>query len=257
MDDETAEPKIKSVEKSARLIEVIAKRGEATTKELAAACDLPLGTVFDHLYTLESLGYAVKSGEGYRLGATFLHLADRMRNSLPIYKRSKPHLNDLARRTGNHASLMIEENGYGSYLYTAEGESDLTLIGPLGSRTPLHITAPGKALLAFMPEDRVDEILSTRELVTPTDRTIATEDELRDRLAEIRDRGYSLDREEGLRGMYGIAAPVLDRSDDSLLGAISLYTAADTGIDPFEQAVADDLLKTKNKIELNLAYGDG
>jgi DNA-binding IclR family transcriptional regulator len=256
MNNETPAPKIKSVEKSARIIEEIAKRGRATTNELSNACELPLGTVFDHLYTLESLGYVVKEDERYRLGTTFLYLADQMRNSLPIYKRSRPHLDELARKTGEHASLMIEENGYGVYLYTAEGKNNLTLIGSLGSQTPLHVSAPGKALLAFMPRERVDSIVAEHGLEPATEETVTTERELHDQRAQILDRGYSLDHEEGIRGLYGIATPILDRSDNSLLGAITLYTAADTNIDQFEQTMVDKLFKTKNKIEINLAYGD-
>jgi DNA-binding IclR family transcriptional regulator len=256
MNDETPAPKIKSVEKSAGIIEAIAKRGRATTNELADACELPLGTVFDHLYTLESLGYVVKEDDRYRLGTTFLYLADQMRNSLPIYKQSKPHIDELARNTGEHASLMIEENGRGIYLYTAEGENNLTLIGSLGSQTPLHVSAPGKALLAFMPDERADAIVAEHGLDPATERTVTTESELHEQRARIRDRGYSLDHEEGIKGLYGIATPIIDRSNSSLLGAITLYTAADTNIDQFEQTMVDKLFKTKNKIEINLAYGD-
>lgn len=255
MRSEMSEPKIKSVEKSTRIVEEIAKRGKATTNELADSCDLPLGTTFDHLYTLESIGHVVKSGDQYRLGTAFLRLADRMSKSLPIYRQSKPRLDDLAQKTGEHASLMIEEEGYGVYLYTAEGENDLTLVSSLGVRTPLHVSAPGKALLAFMPRNRVDNIVSERGLESATDETVTSESDLHDQRETIRERGYSLDREEGIKGLYGIATPVVERSNDSILGAISLYTAADTSIDQFKRSTVDDLLKTKNKIEINLTYG--
>jgi len=78
----------------------------------------------------------------------------------------------------------------------------------LGSRGPMFCSALGKAMLAFMPEDQIDEILrgSPREKVTQYSNTSLTK--IKASLAETRKTGISVSREESIAGVIGFAAPV-------------------------------------------------
>lgn len=254
MDIPDREMKIKAVQKSATILDALVKLDGATAEELSTYLEYPLSTTFDHLYTLEAIGNVVKRGEEYQLGSRLLELGDQMRLSSSVYTYSKPHLNKLSMETNRHASLMIEENGYGVYIYTAEGQESGPLIGSLGQKTMMHASAPGKALLAKSDPERIETILERRGLPPVTDQTITDEAKLQRTLTTIRDRGYALDNEEGIEGMYGIAAPVVDKSTNELLGAISSYTASNKDIETFENNIANKILEVKNRIELNITY---
>jgi DNA-binding IclR family transcriptional regulator len=81
----------------------------------------------------------------------------------------------------------------------------------LGRTVPLHATSTGKALLAFLPAAEVSRVLA-EELPAFTDATITTPEALAAELAATRARGYGTCAGELESSLYGVSAPVLDRS---------------------------------------------
>jgi DNA-binding IclR family transcriptional regulator len=77
-------------------------------------------------------------------------------------------------------------------------------------RTPTYSSAPGKAILAALPEGELDDFFEQVTLKEFTPTTFATPGKLRAELASISQRGYSLDRAEGLEGIHCVAAVILD-----------------------------------------------
>jgi len=94
------------------------------------------------------------------------------------------------------------------------------LYADTGERRPLHATGLGKAILAWQPKAAVDRVLA-QKLARFTRKTIVSAAGLREELARIRDRGYAIDDEEGVRGLRCVAAPILDREGTSV-GALSM-----------------------------------
>jgi len=92
--------------------------------------------------------------------------------------------------------------------------------GHVGTRAPLHSTGLGKAILAHLPEERVESIVDHHGMPASTPETITDRDELFDALERIRDRGFAFDDEERLRGLRCVAAPIL--ANDDVVGAISV-----------------------------------
>lgn len=61
-------------------------------------------------------------------------------------------------------SLVTEENGRSVYLYQSKGEYAVNLDTHVGYRSHLHNTGIGMAILAYLPQERVEEIIETWEL---------------------------------------------------------------------------------------------
>jgi DNA-binding IclR family transcriptional regulator len=80
----------------------------------------------------------------------------------------------------------------------------------IGASYPVHCTSVGKAMLAFLPEDRAAEIIKRLRFERHTHRTIASPEALRTELEKIRRRGYAVDDEELEEGLRCIAVPVRD-----------------------------------------------
>ncbi|MGW3810278.1 IclR family transcriptional regulator [Micromonospora sp. NPDC005113] len=88
------------------------------------------------------------------------------------------------------------------FVHVVESETPLRYVLPLGLRIPLHAGAAGKAILAHLDDDVVDEL----RLARFTDRTIVKKYQLRAELALIRERGYAVSSGERIEGATGIAA---------------------------------------------------
>ena len=81
----------------------------------------------------------------------------------------------------------------------------------LGARCPCYSCAPGKVLVAFLPSDERDETVSRIEFKRFTATIITSKRQFRQELDEICERGFAVDRGEGLAGVHCVAAPIFDR----------------------------------------------
>ena len=243
-----------ATETSLRILETLKGLDGAGVTEVANRLDLPKSTVHNHVSTLLRNEYVVKEGNTYRVGLQFLEFGEYIRNRMPIYDVARPEVERLADETGELSNLLVEEHGKGVYLSRAEGNKAVRLDTYAGMRVHLHCTALGKAILAYLPEERVREILDAHGLPKRTDTTITDEEKLFDELEGIRERGYARDTEERVAGLRCVAAPIRNLNGDPL-GAISVSgpTSRMKG-ERFEEEVPEELISTANVIELNLNY---
>ncbi|MFC7157515.1 IclR family transcriptional regulator [Halomarina halobia] len=225
MDD--PEVPINSVKRSYQVIDEIRERGRAGVTELAAALDLPKSTVHNHLRTLERLDYLVEDGGRYRLGIKYLHVGRESRNSREVFVRGRETVRRLQEQADAHSQLVIEENGMGAILLATRWDyEDLppTARHVYPTRAHLHSNAPGKAILAHLPDERVDEIVARHGLPSRTNRTVTDADALREELETVRRRGHAVDWGELIEGMVGVAAPIL--TGETVYGALAAYGPA-------------------------------
>ncbi len=89
-----------------------------------------------------------------------------------------------------------------------------------GEAVYLHNTALGKAILAHLPKERVEEIIDRHGLPSKTDRTITDKKELFETLEGVHERGIAFDDEERINGLRCVAVPILDNG--KTIGAISV-----------------------------------
>ncbi len=245
---------VRTTEKTLALVEELMERGPCGVTELADGLEMGKSAVHNHLTTLRKHGYVLKEGDEYGLGLKFLEVGGSTRKSMEFYQVAEPEVKALADETGELANLLVEEQGMGVYLMRSKGEEAVDLDTYAGLRTNLHTTALGKAILAYLPEERVEEIIERRGLERETPRSIGTREELFETLEEVRERGYAIDDGERLEGLRCIAAPVKDSSDD-VLGAISVSAPASRISDEdLHGSLPERVLSAANVVELNINY---
>jgi DNA-binding IclR family transcriptional regulator len=248
------EPQVKSAKTTLELVEALVDLDGATVTELAEEIDRPTSTVHDYLKTLETEGYVIREGESYHTSARFLELGTRRRKQMPLYQMAKPELERLANEIGEHACLMTEENGLGVLTCTVKGEKAVQVNTYGGARSKLHMTAPGKSILAHFPEGRRDEILERRGLTRRTDNTITSRESLEEELGRIRERGYATDDQEMFEGMRAVAAPVLQPSGQ-VLGSIGVYGPVNRlDNERFTEHIPQNVLQAANVVQVNITY---
>ena len=102
-----------------------------------------------------------------------------------------------------------------------EAHREFRLIGRLGAEVHFHATAAGKAIAAFLPQERRAEILTSLPLKAITKRTFTDPLKVEKDWAEIRRRGFALNNEETIVGAAFLAAPLFD-SRESVCGSITV-----------------------------------
>jgi DNA-binding IclR family transcriptional regulator len=249
----TTNPPIKSTALAFEILEWINERGGATLGELVDQFDKPQSTVHDHLTTLTDTGYLRKDDDNYHVSVRFLKLGGLARARSRLFRAGKQELVQLARTTGEHANMMVEENGLGIFLYKEKGDDSVRLDTYEGMEAYLHTTAMGKAILAELPDDRREEIIEEHGLPRITENTITEYDQLMDELEEIRERGYAIDNEERIDGIRCIAAPII--SHGRVFGAVSVSAPRSRmSGDRFESEIPSEVQNTANIIEVNIQH---
>ncbi|MFB6184486.1 MAG: IclR family transcriptional regulator [Haloarculaceae archaeon] len=246
---------LKTVETTVEIIRELERQDGSTVTELAGRLDLSKGGVYNHLATLRQQRLVVKDGDTYRLGLHFQTLGEYVKYNTPLYSAGKDEIDDLAEETGEYAHLMAEEHGQGIHIYKASAEravGDRYHQANLQRPDHLHYSSTGKAVLAHLPESKVDRIVDEHGLPRRTEHTITDRDELFAELERIRDRGYATNDEEEIPGLRAVGAPIKS-SDGDVLGSISVSAPVSRlQGDRFETELPETVVQTANVIELNL-----
>lgn len=211
---------LKSVRRSFDIVEALEVNEGMTMTELADELDLPPSTAHVYLQTLVDSGYVVRDGDEYHLGFRFLKHGGYVRHRLDIYQAAKSEIDDLARRTGEVVDFGIMENGKRVLVYKSEGPDGVTQKPVTGDYAYMHMTALGKAMLATLPDERVEEIIDEHGLPKATQYTIDDREELFEELDAINERGYSVENQERREGIRAVGAAIA--RDEGRPSAISI-----------------------------------
>lgn len=201
----------RALDRGLALLDALIRKQPQTLSELARSCNLAKSTAYRLLLTLKARGFVKEGADGrYRTGHRSIWLTGA---SLPIQRE----LDRLRARTGETANLGILSGREIEYVARAVSAHALRWGVDIGSRVPCYCTAMGKAVMAFRP----DVVYRPEELEARTPRTITDPFELRAQLELVRLRGYAIDDEEIIQGVFCIAVPVRDESGE-VIGALSV-----------------------------------
>jgi len=244
---------IGAVERAFEIVAALDKLGSAGASAVARELDLSKSTAYTHLHTLDEAGYAVKEDGTYRLSCRFLELGSNVQYGVELYRRGKDEVKALAADTDERTNLVIEEDGLGTCVYTTDAKGSMDIhMGP-GETYHMHATGTGKAILAHLPQDRVDEIVAKHGLPEFTDNTVTTRETLDRKLARIREEGISFDEEETVEGLRCIAAPVV--VDGEPLGALSVSGPSQRfNNDEREAELVEAVREAANVVQLNFVF---
>lgn len=220
-------------------------------KEVAARIDLPESTLFRILLTLKSQGYLVQSDDGsYGLPDKLLfgrlhERAERLRVQV------RPYLSSLVRQFDETASLAYLFGEQVRVLDTLETFQEIRMNNRPGRVLPPHCSALGKAITAFQDSALIDRMLETYGLIRRTEFTVVDRAALTEEFAEIRERGYAVDRQETALGGICLAAP-LQFPGKSIVAAISISTPIVRMSPERETEVRDSLVKAVSRASSEL-----
>ena len=212
---------LKTTATSIEVLHLVEEMEGARVSELASRLEAPKSTVHGHLATLRSEGFLEKRGDVYRIGPELLYLGNHVRTRREEYDVAARFTGRLFRETGLDATFVAEMRGRAVCLHTTTDNNVGFDHERVGDRRYLHNTAFGKAILAELPRERVESILERWGQPRETEKTVTDRETLFSELAEIRDRGYAVNRGENMNGLYAIGAAATD-SAERVIGAFSV-----------------------------------
>lgn len=199
----------------------------AFDSELARHLDRSKGGVYKHVQTLTDRGYLVKDGTDYHLGLRFWTLGTAVRDRL-VPDRVRSVVDDLAASIGHVVTLVIYESGMATVVYRQASAAPEQAFDT-GDTLPLHATASGKAILAYLPQSTRSTVIEG-DLEAYTDATLITRDRLKDELETVRQQRLASDHGEYDADVECIAAPIVDASGFPR-GAVSVTSGSDQLLD--------------------------
>lgn len=233
---------IQSLNRAVGIISLFSpQRPELGVSDIAAAKGLNKATAWSLIKTLVENGLLAQNTETrkYRLGSLCYELGMVFAATLDINRLASEPVHRLAGRINLTTRLGIWDRSSVLVTLVAHARGQETMAHQLGPRVPAYCTAIGKAALAFLTDDVLENYFEEAVLERLTPHTITERHALMEEVVAIRERGYAVGREELVLGRSGIGAPIFNRTGD-LAGAISV--AGPPGqilADPFEMLLTD------------------
>jgi IclR family transcriptional regulator, KDG regulon repressor len=182
-----------------------------TASEVVKLSGLPVSTVHRLLVNLESAGYVSCDGSSiYQLAAASLALGQAALAQMDLRRVSLPYLRELNRQTRETVHLTVRHGLTAVYVEKLDSPEPLRIHSRIGSAIPLHSTAVGKVLLAYMPAAEQSKVLDQLDLRRLTRNTVGSIQELKTQLNRVLRNEYACDLEENELHIRCIAAPVRD-----------------------------------------------
>ena len=197
--------------------------GPLGVTEVADRAGLPKSTAARLLATLVGEGAVeqVPGDTSYRLGPRLITLSSGFSLARSLAAIARPMLIELAKASGEAAGLGMPDGDQIRYIDQVDTVHPVLVRDWTGVRAPLHAVSSGQVLLAFRSTAAIERFLE-RPMERFTDQTLADPEAVRERLREIRRRGYTWAIEEFDAGISSIAAPIADASGE-VIAAVHVH----------------------------------
>jgi IclR family transcriptional regulator, KDG regulon repressor len=189
------------------------KQTELGNAEIAKRVNLAVGTASGLIYTLKINNYLDQNptNRKYRLGLKLAERAAVLLDALDLRKIAGPYLEELRDWCGESVNMAMRDSNEVVYIERLYGTHSLGIRSELGKRGPLHSTALGKAILAFIPTSEFDTLMNGYDFFPVTPYTITDLKSFSEEILKIHAKGFAVDGQENELGGRCVAAPIFDR----------------------------------------------
>lgn len=215
--------------------------------DLSTESGINKSSLFSLLNTMELLGWIVKEkGDTYTLGPTLGSLGASYFRQFNILESFFLESEKSIEKIGENIQLGILEGGDVLYLAKKEGTSPLRLATDPGMRFPAYASAIGKAQLMQYSKEELVKILPDEPLPAKTEFTVNNIDNLWSELLESKQRGYTIEQQEGALGFCCVAAPILDH-ENKYIAAVS-FTMLENTWENKKAAAKDEIVNLAKRL---------
>lgn len=196
--------------------------------DLAKALTIPKSSLTAVIGDLVKLGYVSQdeATKRYELGSGVMTLARSYMENCDIVRMGRPVLTRIVSEIDEATTLALIDGDQGLVVaqeVSSRPGAQRTI--SLGERAPLSTTSAGKIMLAFLPEEHRERLLSTIPLPRTARNSVTDRGALAAEVERVREMGVSFSREEAIDGVIAVGVPVWG-GEGQLVAALSTAVPA-------------------------------
>jgi DNA-binding IclR family transcriptional regulator len=217
-----------AVERALNMLEAVAQAGEGLSNaEISRKLNIPKSSASYILRTLEAQGYLARDAESgkYNVGLKILSLSRGALGGMDVRGVALPVMRRLMQQTSLTCHLAVLDGCEAVYIEKVEPEGFIRMDTWVGRRMRVHATSVGKAIVAHIPHQQLEQILQKAGMERRTPKTITTVPRLLKELEKVQAQGYAVDDEENNLGARCVAAPIFDEHG-AILASVGLSGTA-------------------------------
>ena len=254
---------VQTIERTALILEILGQAPSGLSLgELSEKVKLPKGTAHRLLTSLAYFDFVRqdRASKHYLLGFKLVELGNHLLSHIDLRNEARPYLVGLSDEVQETVHLVVLNRDRALYIDKVDLHSrrgGLQMVSRVGSRNPLHCSAVGKVLLAFMPETDAEVIVQNIKPEQLTDHTITDPSALKQHLLMIRTKGYAIDDEENEEGVRCIAAPIRNEIGEVVAAmSVSGPTTRVTN-EKINDSLKFQVIETAMRISRKLGFSSG
>lgn len=211
---------VAALERGLILLNALAKEGQASLTDLSLITDIPVSTAHRLLMTFQAFNYVDfnQTTNYWRVGVEAFRTGSAFTWQLNIVEVAREIMHDLVHETGETANLAVPDGSDVVFVSQVETSNPIRAFFNPGTRSPMHVSGIGKAILSTLDRSEIERRLKEPGLPEFTSRTLTSLDALIGDLRETQSRGWSFDDEERNLGMRCVAAPIYNEYVEAVAG---------------------------------------
>jgi len=252
-------PQIKSVKRAFEILDLYSvSRPEISMSEVTRELGMNKSTAARLMATLESVNMLKRcSNRKYRLDGRVMETARVFLSNLDLKAIASPYLTELNKNTNDLVSINVIRGDKRFCLAWIESSHPVRyVVEQEHIYSPLHAGAPGKLLLAYLPDNKIEEIIKRTGLPRYTNSTITKREELKKEIENIRSSGIAISKGEHIEHACTVSAPIRNYTGKVVAAlSISWIMIGDTSAK--EQTYPKMVKEVANSISRELGYHTG
>jgi DNA-binding IclR family transcriptional regulator len=203
-----------SLDRAVSVLEVLSESdGPLSLAEICQRMSLHKSTAHRSLMVLERSALIERTHDNrFRLGLKLYELGNRAVEQMDLRARIHPYFRRLSMQVGESVHLSVLQKTTVVYLDKVDPNRRVCMSSKIGTSNPVYCTSMGKAMLAFQPEETIEQIIAKIRFVRYTHKTLYSRELLLKALERVRRRGYAIDDEEIELGVRCIGAPIFNEN---------------------------------------------
>ena len=237
--------KSKTLAKGLNLLILLSRQeNPVSLDELTQMSGLSKTVCFRLLATLKDYNFVEQDFQTkqYRLGAQNISIGAAALNSISLRRTALPFMEQLREQTNETVNLSVLDGTDIVFVARLEADHIINTRHRIGEHLPAYCTCQGKAILAFSPNEKRERLISQIDFGAFTEHTLTTPEALKKELAHIREYGIAVNAQELEKGLYAVAAPILDFNGEAIAALNIAFPlmrhSQEDAMDKFAPAVA-------------------
>ncbi|WJR80887.1 IclR family transcriptional regulator [Bradyrhizobium sp. NP1] len=253
MDKVVAGSGSQTVSRALNVLEMLGNSGEMGVREIARNLGIAPSMAQRLVNALARADFVEKAAEStkWKIGYKAFQVGSAFLSSVDLNAATTPELHFLADEKQVNSFLGVLRDQSVIYLAAVQSGGGITITNAPGSRTYLHSTALGKALLSSKTDEEAGHLLGPapyKQLTRKTRRSFAA---LVKDLNECRRLGYAISDEENIDNVFAAGAPVRNASGQTiaaLSGAVPRQKLSAKAISELCQTVKDAAARASRRL---------